>query len=148
MIYDRITNVGLYAFENPELAAAVRDIRSNLLGDAAEAGGFKKNRITFTTVPLTEKRFEAHKKYIDIHIVLEGREYVEVSHIDCLSDRTEYKEESDIIFGDVASDRKFCGYLERGSFLVCFPEDTHLVGAHVNDEIEVTKLVYKIAVDY
>jgi YhcH/YjgK/YiaL family protein len=148
MIYDKLTNLALYAFENPRMMSCVQDIKSHLheqLHDqAAEAKDFTKNQISFTTTSKKEKRYEAHKKYIDIHIVLEGREYVEVSHIDCLSNQTEYNSQHDIYFGDVTSDVKFTGYLEKGYFLICFPEDTHLVGAHEHIEQEVNKIIYKI----
>ncbi|OAS17904.1 YhcH/YjgK/YiaL family protein [Paenibacillus oryzisoli] len=145
MIYDKITNLDRYAFANPRLMEAVQDIQSNLREMTFATTSFTKNQITFTTSPKEEKRFEAHKKYIDIHLVLEGREYVEVSNTDCLTNLTEYDSQSDIHFGDVASEHKFTGYLENGYFLICFPEDTHLVGAHEHREVEVTKIVYKIA---
>lgn len=145
MIYDKITNLDQYAFTNPRLMEAVQDIKNSLREMMFATTNFTKNQITFTTSPKAEKRFEAHKKYIDIHLVLEGREYVEVTNIECLSNQTEYDSQSDIYFGDIASDLKFTGYLEEGYFLICFPEDTHLVGAHEHSPIEVTKIVYKIA---
>ncbi|WP_052487019.1 YhcH/YjgK/YiaL family protein [Gordoniibacillus kamchatkensis] len=145
MIWDKIANLGRYSFEHPGLAAAVQDMVSNLHGEAAEAARFVKNKMKFDTVAKAEKRFEGHRKYADIHVVLEGKEYVEVSHTDYLSGRTDYDEANDIYFGDVTSDLKFSGYLDSGSFLICFPEDTHLVGAHVDTEVEVTKMVYKVA---
>ncbi len=147
MIYAKIANLDQYAFENPRLMSCIQDIRFQLNAETVEATDFKKNKMTFTTTPKVEKRYEAHKKCIDIHLVLEGREYVEVSHIDCLSNPTEYNRDQDIYFGDVTSELKFSGYLEQGYFLICFPEDTHLVGAHEHVEQEVTKIVYKIAVD-
>lgn len=146
MIYDKISNAGQYAFVNTRLMSAVEDMRLNLLGEARETNDFKKNYNAFSTTPKEEKRYEAHKKCIDIHIVLEGREYVEVSNVECLTHTTEYDLESDIYFGDVTSDLKFKGYLEPGYFLICFPEDTHLVGAHEDIEQAVKKIVYKISI--
>ncbi|OBZ12776.1 YhcH/YjgK/YiaL family protein [Bacillus sp. FJAT-26390] len=144
MIYDKITNAGLYAFPNVRLMKAVADMSHNLHGEAAETNDFKKNSLLFTTVPKGEKRFEAHRKFIDIHVVLEGREYVEVSDVERLSDLTEYDPEHDIQFGDASAGHAFKGYLEPGYFLICFPEDTHLVGAHEQSEQTVRKIVYKI----
>ncbi|MFX3631489.1 MAG: YhcH/YjgK/YiaL family protein [Candidatus Pristimantibacillus sp.] len=146
MIYDKLSNMKLYAFPNSRLMNCMQDILLNLYSESDEAIDFKKNHIMFTTTPKGEKRFEAHQRYIDIHIVLEGREYVEVSNIELLTDATTYNSESDIYFGDVASDVKFKGYLEPGYFLICFPEDTHLVGAHEQEEHTVKKIVYKVAI--
>ncbi|OAB46428.1 YhcH/YjgK/YiaL family protein [Paenibacillus antarcticus] len=147
MIYDKISNAGLYTFENPRLQSAVEDMRMGLYVEAIESKDFKKNIISFTTKPKEENRYEAHRKFIDIHIVTDGREYVEVSNVECLSNLTEYNPESDIYFGDVTSDIKFKGYLEPGYFLICFPEDTHLVGAHEKNEQVVKKVVYKIGIN-
>jgi len=144
MIYDKIANADLYAFRHAGLSDAMEDMKSNLLGDA-DSALFHKNTAEFVTVPLSEKQFEAHKKYIDIHVVLEGREYVEVSHIGCLTNESAYDEARDFWLGDISGDAKFQGCLEPGYFLVCFPEDTHLVGAHKERQTNVKKIVYKIA---
>jgi len=146
MIYDKITNLPQYAFRNPRLASCVADIMSKLQGEAEDNGDFAKNTISFETVSKAEKRFEAHRKYIDIHIVLEGREYVEVTHADNLTNVTGYDGERDILFGDAAAPATFGGYLQQGYFLVCFPEDAHLVGTHETVVSQVTKIVYKIAI--
>ncbi|MFC5704155.1 YhcH/YjgK/YiaL family protein [Cohnella faecalis] len=144
MIYDKIANADLYAFRHAGLSGAMEDLKINQLGNA-DSTLFQKNTSQFVTVPLSEKQYEAHKKYIDIHVVLEGKEYVEISHIGCMTNETAYDETRDIWFGDVAAESKFQGHLEPGYFLVCFPEDTHLVGAHKEEETDVKKIVYKIA---
>lgn len=146
MILAKISDAAKYKFDHPALESAMKDMMQNLHGAAPEASSFKKNVAAFTTTSKAEKRYEAHRNYIDIHIVLEGKEYVEVSHVDNLRNETVYDAGSDIWFGDVTSTDKFSGYLEPGYFLICFPEDTHLVGAHEDKSLEVKKLIYKIAV--
>lgn len=146
MILGKINDAKKYKFDHPALESAMRDMMQNLHGAAPEESSFKKNAAVFTTTSKIEKRYEAHRNYIDIHIVVEGKEYVEVSHVDNLVNTTAYDSESDIWFGDVTANAKFCGYLEPGYFLICFPEDTHLVGAHKDKSQEVKKIVYKIAV--
>ncbi|MHA0855608.1 YhcH/YjgK/YiaL family protein [Paenibacillus sp. CMAA1364] len=146
MIYDKITNAGQYSFTNARLKNALDDMVKGQFTESMETIDFKKNLVSFTTKPKAECRYEAHKHYIDIHIVTQGREYVEVSNVACLSNLTVYIEENDIYFGDVTSDLKFKGYLEPGYFLICFPEDTHLVGAHELDEQVVNKVVYKVTI--
>lgn len=146
MIFGKISDAGKYKFDHPDLQNAVEDMMHHLHEAAPEQSSFKKNVAVFTTTLKAEKRYEAHRKYIDIHVVLEGKEYVEVSNVEHLVDQTEYNAESDIWFGDVKADAKFSGYLEPGYFLICFPEDTHLVGAHEDTAEEVRKIVYKIAI--
>ncbi|MBO9600007.1 MAG: YhcH/YjgK/YiaL family protein [Cohnella sp.] len=144
MIYDRIANADLYAFRHAGLSDAMEDLKLNLLGNT-DSALFHKNTNQFLTVPLSEKQYEAHKKYIDIHVVLEGKEYVEISHISCLTNETAYDEGRDIWFGHVEAESRFQGHLEPDYFLVCFPEDTHLVGAHIGKQSDVKKIIYKIA---
>lgn len=147
MIYDKIANLPMYAFLNPRMASCVADLLSGSEGEAGETHeDFAKNRIEFATAARTEKRFEAHRSYIDVHVVLEGAEYVEVTHVDNLTNATEYDSELDYLLGDSSSSSGFGGYLEPGYFLICFPEDAHRVGTHEAMQVQVTKIVYKIAV--
>lgn len=146
MIYDKIANLPNYSFHNPRFASCVRDIVSNLEGEAAATGDFAKKKLVFETAAKEEKRFEAHKRNIDIHIVLEGHEYVEVTHADNLINATEYDSEHDYVLGDAAAASTFSGYLQPGYFLICFPDDAHKVGTHETGGRQVVKLVYKIAV--
>ncbi|MBS4223674.1 YhcH/YjgK/YiaL family protein [Lederbergia citrea] len=144
MIYDKIENLGQYTFNNEKLNSAIQDIVAGLIEEENKSIDFQKNKIAFHTTLLKEKRYEAHKKYIDIHVVLEGKEYVEVANLQLLTNKSEYDSENDIFFGDVSTDSKFSGYLEKGFALICFPEDAHLVGAHKELEERVSKVVYKI----
>jgi len=146
MIYDKLYNIGQYAFPHTGLMSCIKDIRESLSDESVDSSEFRKTIIQFTTVNKEEKRYEAHMNHIDVHIVLEGREYVEVCHIEQLTELSPYHEENDIFFGEAASDNKFKGYLEAGSFLICFPEDAHLVGAHELEEQSVRKIIYKIRV--
>ncbi|MGN7357230.1 YhcH/YjgK/YiaL family protein [Paenibacillus sp. SAF-054] len=152
MIYDKLENIHQYASDNSVLSQCFKDIESSLHADLhpdeMASKVYKKSRIQFATAPKCEKRFESHRKYIDIHIVLKGREYVEVGSAASLTNRTEYDPDQDILFGDMQEGEggKLTGYLEPGRFLVCFPDDAHLVGAHEHTAAIVEKFVYKIPV--
>lgn len=146
MIFDRIENLSLYSFSNEYLNEAINHILTNPLDEPYSGGAIQKNNIQFTTSDVKEKRFEAHKKFIDIHIVLEGKEYVECANVGLLTNLTVYDEEHDILFGDMNSTAKLSGYLEKGGVLITFPEDAHLVGAHLDSEQVVNKVVFKVPV--
>ncbi|GIP40447.1 hypothetical protein J31TS4_37270 [Paenibacillus sp. J31TS4] len=147
MIYAKLDDLGRYAFSNPRLNRCLDDIRTNLTGGAGEQEAFRKSDLAFTTSPAGEKRYEAHRRYIDVHIVLEGREYVEITAAASLVSPTDYDRESDILFGDAASEDRFSGYLSSGHALILFPEDAHLVGAHRHTPSHVRKIVYKVEAD-
>ncbi|NWQ40797.1 YhcH/YjgK/YiaL family protein [Bacillus sp. EB106-08-02-XG196] len=146
MIFDRIENLAMYTFLNDHLNEAIKHILSKPLTESYTGDSFQKNTIQFTTTPVNEKKFEAHKKFIDIHIVLEGKEYVECVNNGSLIDMTEYDDEHDILFGDTNSTSKFSGSLEEGFALICFPEDAHLVGAHIDSVQEIKKVVFKVPI--
>lgn len=146
MIFDRIENLSLYSFSNEFLNKVINHILTHPLEEPWSEENIRKNLFQFTTSDVKEKRFEAHKKFIDIHIVLEGKEYIECAHIDLLTNPTEYDEAHDVLFGDITATAKLSGYLEEGSVLITFPEDAHLVGAHIDAEQVVKKVVFKVPV--
>jgi biofilm protein TabA len=146
VIFDRIENLPFYSFFNEALNEAIKHILTTSLEEPYTGGLFQKNRIQFTTSAVKEKRFEAHKKFIDIHIVLEGKEYVECANVASLTNLTDYHEEHDIFFGDTTSIAKLSGFLEKGWVFITFPHDAHLVGAHLDSEQDVHKIVFKVPI--
>lgn len=146
MIYDKLESASKYTFASASLMKALEDLVM-LKAEKLETPYFKRNMVEFTTVAIEEKQAEYHRKYIDIHVVLEGSEYVEVGHITELECTEPFDEVNDIGFGHLNTAAKFQGYLQPGYFLVCFPEDAHLVGAHLKGQESVKKLVYKISVE-
>lgn len=70
--------------------------------------------------------FEAHKKYIDVHFCLEGKETMAVENFKNMHIEKDYDEKGDcFILGGQA-----CNKLElsNGTFMVFFPEDAHMTG--------------------
>lgn len=101
------------------------------------------NRMHYTSMPEEETFFEAHLAYIDIHIVLRGKEFIGVSDVGGL----------DEFDRDEASD--FIGYrgeieckclMDTTNLLVVFPEDAHQVKMMCEEPIEMDKLVVKVKV--
>lgn len=146
MIFDRIENLSLYSFSNEHLNEAIQNILTTPIEEPYSGDQFQKIYLNFNTTDRKEKRFEAHKKFIDIHTVIEGREYIECTHVTSLTNVTEYDEEKDFLLGDTNSFTKLSGFLEKGYALITFPEDAHLVGAHLQSEKILKKVVFKVPV--
>jgi len=68
---------------------------------------------------------EAHRKYLDIHFVIDGSEGIGYANIDTLKAETEYNEEEDYL---LLTGRKDKIILQPGEFCVVFPEDAHTPG--------------------
>lgn len=67
--------------------------------------------------------FEAHRKYLDIHYIVSGKETFGYSNVDCLTTTTEYSESGDceMLDGEISTI-----VLNEGDFCIVFPEDAHI----------------------
>ena len=64
----------------PEFLASIGEETVRLDGERVYA-----NRFTYDTIPEEEGFFEAHRRYLDLHIMLEGEERVDIAHPDGLT---------------------------------------------------------------
>ncbi len=90
------------------------------------------------------QKLEAHKKYIDIQVVISGREdmgYTDISNTEVLEN---YNEEKDVMFlkGEVKILRA-----ENKNFLIFYPNDAHMPALAVNEPQTVKKAIFKIKVN-
>ena len=90
----------------------------------------------------TEKLFEAHREYIDIHYCICGSEGVGFNDISKVTAVTEYNEADDFIMlkGDM-----YKLVLHPGDFCIVFPEDAHAPLLKGTDE-KVLKAIAKVKV--
>lgn len=103
------------------------------------------NRDTYVAKPLEECFFENHEHYLDLQIVLKGKEifgYTDISNPTLLV-TTPYNEDKDVTKYSASNTVFFT--LEEG-FALVFNEDIHLAKCKANDEI-VEKAVIKIKID-
>lgn len=91
----------------------------------------------------TPREFEAHRKFLDIHYVIDGVECMGYADIDTLTPTTEYNDEKDyqMLKGHVNK-----VILNKGDFCVVFPEDAHLPQMIGDDGKWVKKAVVKMKV--
>ena len=100
------------------------------------------NRMTYHTSDAQNRIWEAHQRYIDIHVVLAGEETVHISSLSRMTCETAYDSETDAALYQGEADAVV--RLRAGDFLVCFPEDVHKTGVRLEKEGEVQKLVCKV----
>lgn len=81
------------------------------------------NIVAYETVNKEERFWEAHKKYIDVHLMLDGSEKIALNNIDNLEQK-EYEEEGDFL--PLSGQESAIVTLEKGDFLICYPEDAHM----------------------
>lgn len=113
----------------------------NIVGD-----DFFVNIFTYTTQPPGERIWEAHRAYIDVHVVLEGSEIIAQSFIDD-SECGAYHADRDYL--EIAPQHGNTHFtLKPGWMAVLYPEDAHQTGVLAPDThpVMVRKAVFKIRV--
>ena len=124
----------------PEFLAALRDNqRVELKGDLVYC-----TRFTYETIPQEESFFEAHRRYLDIHIMVEGAERVDVNRPEDLK-LTAAQEGND--FYAYQGESWHSTVLKPGEFLVVFPGDAHRIKVQVDGPKTVSKAVFKVCID-
>ena len=124
----------------PEFLAALRDNqRVELKGDLVYC-----TRFTYETIPQEESFFEAHRRYLDIHIMVEGEERVDMNRPEDLK-LTDAQEGND--FYAYQGESWHSTVLKPGEFLVVFPGDAHRIKVQVDGPKSVSKAVFKVCID-
>ena len=101
------------------------------------------NNVDATLVEAEKQPLEAHRKYIDIHVVLEGEELIGWKALEEIKEtRQEYDESSDCALYD--DKPTTWAKLHGGQFLIVYPEDPH---APVVGKGRVRKLIGKVLVE-
>ena len=93
----------------------------------------------YETKPI--QKLEAHKKYIDIQIVVSGEEYMGYCNIDKTTVSEQYDEKKDVMFLDGKVDKI---YADNKTFLIFFPQDAHMPALSVKEPAHVKKAIFKI----
>lgn len=96
-------------------------------------------RFDYETLPFEDTFYEAHRKYLDIHILLSGEERVDISHPDTLS-QFEHKDD----FYAYTGSAEQTIVLRPGTFLVVFPGDAHRIKICTDKPAMVSKAVFKV----
>ena len=124
----------------PEFLASLRDNqRVELKGDLVYCTQF-----TYETIPQEESFFEAHRRYLDIHIMVEGEERVDMNRPEDLT-LTDAQDGND--FYAYQGESWHSTVLKPGEFLVVFPGDAHRIKVQVDGPKTVSKAVFKVCID-
>ena len=94
----------------------------------------------YTTKPLEQGKWEAHRRYIDVQYLVSGRERILFAPIESLE------------AGDYIPAKDFLPITGRGStvdlsagyFVIFFPEDAHMPGLSIDHPEPVKKVVVKL----
>ena len=149
MIYARNEDALWYRGIHPELDKALERVTPEFLAGVGyermelRGGDLYATRFTYETVPDEEGFFEAHLRYLDIHVMVDGSERVEIAPPETLT-LFEKNEAND--FYAYRGEGRYKLTLSPGDFLVVFPGDAHKIKMRVNGPETVTKVVFKVRI--
>jgi biofilm protein TabA len=128
MIIDQISNSKLCENIYPRLAKAFRYLTTenfiNIEPGTYEIEGKEIFAMvsTYETHPVDEMKWEAHRKYLDIQVLIEGEERMGFAPLSSVKEVIPYNEEKDIAFYRGSGDFVTLG---KGQFVIFMPQDAH-----------------------
>ena len=147
MILDKLSAANAYRGIHPRLDGVLDRLNEAFLATVGpetmelEGDRLYVTRFTYETLPREETFFEAHKRYLDVHLMVQGEERVELASPGGL---TLFEHQGD--FYAYRGEAEQSLVLRPGSFLVVFPEDAHRIKIQVNGPATVSKVVFKVLV--
>ena len=149
MILDSLDNAETYLAAIPKLAQAVAFART-ITADSptgrtelSDLGGFAV-LMEYETEPAENRKLETHRRFVDLQLILKGRERMEWARAKGLQLSEEYDEAKDIAFWHGVGEADLT--VTPGTFVVFLPEDAHKPNCSVDGPETVKKLVVKIPV--
>ena len=97
----------------------------------------------YSTQPQEKCRFEAHRQYLDIQLMVRGIERIAVADLSTMKDDEPYVAQRDVAFfhgqGDLIT-------LREGTFAIFFPHDAHQPGIALAEPMPCRKVVVKVLI--
>lgn len=121
------------------------DLKSLSTGRYFLDKGIYANVDAYVSKSIEECKYEAHKKYIDIQMLINGNEDIYVSPQDSLTYLTEYDSDKDVAFYNGKPETKY--EMKENECLVLYPEDGHMPCVNPN-RLNIKKIVFKVPASY
>ncbi|GAA4301424.1 YhcH/YjgK/YiaL family protein [Aestuariibaculum suncheonense] len=151
MILDKIENISLYQGTHKNLDIALKYLKKggysglkagkyNIQGDEVYA----IIKVCKTKTAIQHKNvLEAHKKFIDIHYVIEGTEQIGFATLNKQIPIKAYNLEDDYALYKSSYNVLT---MEKGMFAIFFPDDTHLPEIEFNKISDLKKVIVKVKI--
>ena len=111
-----------------------------------ESTSVEVKNVTYETEPEARRRFETHRKNVDVQLLLEGEERIYWANRESLGVIEEYDEEKDLVFH--TGDAEAAVDMKPGMVAVFFPTDAHKPNCSRDEEpVRVRKVVVKVPAD-
>ena len=149
MIFGNRKNLQEYNYLEENIKKCFEYAASNNLLDF-EKGSYKidgnnlfVNIVEYETIDVENRFWEAHKNYLDLHLMLDGKEQIDVNFIGNMEEK-EFVEKDDFL--PLEGDKNGHVILEKDDFLICYPNDAHRTAVKVNNPKKIKKAIFKIII--
>ena len=102
------------------------------------------NVVEYTTTEAENRFWEAHKNYLDVHVMLRGEEQIDLNFLQNM-DVKEFVEKDDFVPMD--GEKNSSVVLREGDFLICYPADGHRTAVAVTEPVTIKKAIFKVRID-
>ena len=150
MILDQLENLDCYRGISKSLDIAIEYLQKTdlkgLTNGSHQVDGDRvlANVMTYETKRPEEGKFEAHRKYLDIQVVLEGEERCCCTPLSLTTELDPFDADKDVVF--LVGPRQTTMQLNPDNFAVFFPQDAHMPSLNMDEKYTVHKVVMKVAV--
>lgn len=151
MIYDRLSNCEQYYALGEKFKKAFNFLKNtdftSIEDGSYEIDGkdFYVNIQNLETKPIEEKKWEVHRKYIDIQYVIKGKEKMGYGILEDFNEIIiPYDKEKDVEFLN-GKEFNFVD-VKEGDFVIFYPNDVHAPMLAYNQPADIKKVIVKIAI--
>jgi len=149
MVFDRLKNANQYFPLGERITKALQYLSqtdfTNIEPGKYEIDGENIFALisSYDTKPLSASKWEAHRKYIDLHYIVEGKEKIGFTEFQKVIIIEEYNEERDVAL--YKGDGNYL-IMDEGHFAIFFPPDVHMPSIAINIPKQVKKVTVKVLI--
>ena len=149
MIFGNVENLDEFRYLDKAVKACFEYARSH------DLAGFEKgsheidgerlfvNIVEYTTTTPQNRFWEAHRNYLDVHLMLDGREQIDLNFIGNMVQK-EFVPQDDFL--PLEGEPNSHVILENGDFLICYPNDGHRTAVQVDSPQAIKKAIFKVKI--
>ena len=149
MVFGNVRDLENYSFLEENVIKAFYYTQSNDL-QSLEKGRYEidgddmfVNIVEYETTSPENRFWEAHREYLDLHLMLWGTEQIDVNFIRNM-DQKEYVEKDDFLPLTGKPNSKVI--LNPYDFLLLYPSDAHRTAIAVKEPVMIKKAIFKIKI--
>lgn len=149
MIFGNINNLKEFSFLEEKIKECFKYAKEHDLASYEKGGHeidgerFFVNIVEYTTTTPQERFWEAHRKYLDVHVMIHGTEQIDLGFIQNMEQK-EFVEKDDFL--PLEGEKNGSVILRDGDFLICYPSDGHRTAIAVNDPEPIKKAIFKVLI--